>query len=145
VKVGLSGGSDDAGGDWVRLLIVDDQVHFRRGLRSALDSSGRTITVVGEAASGSEAIDRARELRPDVVLMDLRMPGGVDGITASRAIKAFVPGVRVLMLTISDRPEDIALASVAADGYLLKDRSLRDIADAVLAVQRGEAWPRVAV
>jgi DNA-binding NarL/FixJ family response regulator len=115
-------------------------------LRSALESAGRAITIVGEAASGSEAIELARALRPDVVLMDVRMPGGVDGIAASRAIKAFVPGVRVLMLTISHQAEDIALAGAAgAAGYLLKDRSLHEIADAVLAVERGEAWPQLAV
>ncbi len=128
----------------IRVLVVDDQQHFRQGLRSALETSSSVINVVGEAASGTEAIDSARQLRPDVVLMDLRMPD-LDGITATRAIRAFVPGVRVLILTISDRPDDIALAAqVGADGYLLKDRSLVEIEEAVLAIIHGETWPRAA-
>jgi len=114
------------------------------GLRSALETSSSVVRVVGEAASGTEAIERARELRPDVVLMDLRMPD-LDGITATRAIRAFVPGVRVLMLTISDRPEDVALAAqVGAAGYLLKERSLIEIEEAILAIVHGESWPRAA-
>ena len=128
----------------IRLLIVDDQQHFRLGLRTALETSSSAIVVVGEAASGTEAIERARQLRPDVVLMDLRMPD-LDGITATRAIRAFVPGVRVLMLTVSDRPEDVALATQAgADGYLLKERSLVEIEEAILAIVRGQTWPRAA-
>jgi DNA-binding NarL/FixJ family response regulator len=128
----------------IRVLIADDQTHFRRGLRTAIDTAGDDIRVVGEAADGDEAIALARSLRPDVVLLDVRMPG-TGGIRAAQAISAFLPATRILMLTISDDPDDIALAMRAgAAGYMFKERSLHDVVDAVRALAVGQAWPRAA-
>jgi DNA-binding NarL/FixJ family response regulator len=96
---------------------------------------------VGEAADGEEAIELARRLSPDVVLLDVRMPG-TDGIRAAQVLTTFEPAPRVLMLTISDKPEDIASASKAgASGYMLKDRSMHEVVDAVLSLARGDRWP----
>jgi DNA-binding NarL/FixJ family response regulator len=126
-----------------RVMIVDDSPHFRRGLRHVLDDTEQ-IVVVGEAGNGVDAIDLARQLVPDVVLLDVRMPRG-DGLLAAQSITVFVPDSRVLMLTVSDNPEDIALAAkVGAAGYLLKERSLEEIADAVLSVADGGRWPLAA-
>ena len=128
----------------VRVLIADDQAHFREGLRFVLEESQRPITVVGEATNGDEAIEQARLLHPDVALLDVRMPG-TDGIRAAQTITALVPGVRILMLTVSDSPEDIALAAkVGAAGYLLKERSNEEVIDAVLSLAEGQAWPMAA-
>jgi DNA-binding NarL/FixJ family response regulator len=125
----------------VRVLIADDQVHFRRGLRIVLESSPTPIAVVAEAQNGDEAIALALRLRPDVVLLDVRMPGS-SGLQAAQALSALVPSTKVLMLTVSDSPEDVALATKAgAAGYLLKERSLQDVTDAVLALAHGEQWP----
>jgi len=130
-----------AGENTIRVLIADDQSHFRRGLRVAIDAAGDDLEVVGEAADGDEAIQLARSLRPDVILLDVRMPG-TGGIRAAQAISAFVPGARILMLTISDDPDDIAMATRAgAAGYMLKERSLHDVVDAVRALAIGQAWP----
>jgi DNA-binding NarL/FixJ family response regulator len=127
--------------DAIRVLVADDHRYFRQGLRAALDSAESGITVVGEAADGDEAIEQARALRPDVVLLDLRMPG-TGGIRAAQAITAFVPDARILMLTISDDPDDVAMAMKAgAAGYLLKDRSLEEVVDAVQSLARGQEWP----
>jgi len=125
----------------LRLLIADDQLHFRRGLRIVLESSDVPITVVAEAADGDEAIQAARRTHPDVVLLDVRMPGR-SGLDAARAIKAIVPSTRILMLTVSDDPDDIALAMKAgASGYVLKERSLEEVTAAVLALAHGDRWP----
>jgi len=127
--------------DAIRVLVADDHRYFRQGLRAALDAADGGIAVVGEASDGDEAIEQARALRPDVVLLDLRMPG-TGGIRAAQAITAFVPGARILMLTISDDPEDVAAAMKAgAAGYLLKDRSLEEVVDAVQSLARGHQWP----
>ena len=127
--------------DPIRVLVADDHRYFRQGLRAALDEADGGIAVVGEASDGDEAIEQARALRPDVVLLDLRMPG-TGGIRAAQAITAFVPSARILMLTISDDPEDVAAAMKAgAAGYLLKDRSLEEVVDAVHSLARGQQWP----
>ena len=128
----------------IRVLIVDDQQHFRRGLRIALEAAGGQIEVVGEAADGAEGIELARELAPDVVLLDVRMPG-TDGITAAQSLKTLQPAPRILMLTISDTSDDIASAARAgASGYMLKERSMLDVVDAVLSLARGDRWPLAA-
>jgi DNA-binding NarL/FixJ family response regulator len=127
--------------DPVRVVIADDQVHFRTGLRLALESSMRRVEVVGEAGSGAEAVALVQELRPDVALLDIRMPGG-DGLTAAEAILAVDPGTRILMLTVSDDPDDLLRANEAGvAGYLLKERSLQDVLAAVLSVAAGSTWP----
>lgn len=104
----------------LRILLVDDHLLFRKGLARLLDAQP-DFQVVGEAADGQEAVEKARLLSPDVVLMDIMMPS-CDGLTALHRIKAQVPRARVVVLTVSDREEDLAEAiRRGADGYLLKD------------------------
>ncbi|WSA22418.1 response regulator transcription factor [Streptosporangium subroseum] len=96
------------------------------------------LTIVGEAASGSAALTAARDLTPDVILMDLRLPDG-DGVSATAAIRAELPGIRVVILTTYETDGDILRAVEAgAVGYLLKDTSPADLAQAVRAAARGE-------
>ncbi|GIE36429.1 DNA-binding response regulator [Actinoplanes italicus] len=121
----------------IRILLVDDHPVVRMGLRGMLDAEP-DLTVVGEASSGTEGVDRALELAPDIVLMDLRMPGG-DGVEATGRILSAVPGVRVMVLTTYESDRDILRAIEAgASGYLLKDASPAELADAVRAAARGE-------
>jgi DNA-binding NarL/FixJ family response regulator len=130
---------NDEGGpqaDDVRVLIADDHALFRRGLRMVLET-GVGIEVVGEAEDGEEALARAEELAPDVVLMDVRMPR-VSGIEATRLIRDSVPSTKILMLTVSDDEDDLYQAIKAgACGYLLKEISIEEVADAVRSVVRG--------
>lgn len=120
----------------IRLLVCDDHALFRRGLIATVEEiSG--IEVLGEAATVEEAVALAEELAPDVVLMDVRMPGG-GGIEATRRILELVPGTRILMLTVSDDPDDLLEAIKAgAAGYLLKEVSSQEITGAVRAVHAG--------
>lgn len=121
----------------LRLMIVDDHPVVREGLRGMLESDPG-VTVVGEAASGDEAVARARELTPDVILMDLRMPGG-DGVSATTRILADRPESRVIVLTTYETDQDIVRAVEAgAAGYLLKDTSRADLLAAIVAATRGE-------
>jgi DNA-binding NarL/FixJ family response regulator len=121
----------------IRLILVDDHPVVRHGLRGMLEAEP-DLAVVGEASSGPEGVAVAAELRPDIVLMDLRMPGG-DGVEATARILATVPGVRVLVLTTYETDRDILRAIEAgAGGYLLKDASPAELADAVRAAARGE-------
>jgi DNA-binding NarL/FixJ family response regulator len=121
-----------------RVLIVDDQELVRSGLRLILERQG--IDVVGEAEEGAAAIRAARSLRPDVVLMDVRMPG-VDGIAATRSIVADRSSdARVLILTTFDADELVLDAMRAgASGFLLKDAPPADLLHAIAVVERGEA------
>ena len=120
----------------VRLLIADDHAAVRAGLRLLLE--GDRITVIGEAADGAAAVRNARALRPDVVLMDVRMPG-VDGIEATRAVVADGTA-QVLVLTTFDLDEVVfgALRAGAA-GFLLKSATAEALTDAVLRVAAGES------
>ncbi|MFI6319894.1 response regulator [Nonomuraea sp. NPDC050556] len=121
----------------IRLLIVDDHPVVRAGLRGMLEAA-EGIGVAGEASSGDEAVVRARELEPDVVLMDLRMPGG-DGVGAISRIVAERPSTRVIVLTTYETDTDIVRAVEAgAAGYLLKDTSTADLLSAIAAAVRGE-------
>ncbi|GAA4218771.1 DNA-binding NarL/FixJ family response regulator [Streptosporangium album] len=121
----------------LRLLIVDDHPVVREGLRGMLEADPE-ITVVGEAASGDEAVVRAGELRPDVILMDLRMPDG-DGVSATSRILAVRPESRVIVLTTYETDQDIVRAVEAgAAGYLLKDTSRADLLAAIASAARGE-------
>jgi len=122
----------------IRVLIVDDHRLFREGLRRIL-ASHADIEVVGVAADGQEAVDQARLQRPDVILMDIKMPG-MDGVAATRAVREVVPDVRVVMLTISERDEDLFGAIKAgARGYLLKNVHEEELLEAIRQVHRGEA------
>jgi DNA-binding NarL/FixJ family response regulator len=121
----------------IRILLVDDHPVVRHGLRGMLDAEP-DLTVVGEASSGPEGVDLATAERPDIVLMDLRMPGG-DGVSATEKLLSAVPGVRVVVLTTYESDRDILRAIEAgASGYLLKDASPTELADAVRAAARGE-------
>ena len=127
--------SPDAG--VVRVLLADDHPVVRAGVTGML-ASEPGLEIVGEAGSGDEAVDMARALRPDVILMDLRMPGG-DGVSATRRIRAELPGTAVLVLTTFDTDADILRAVEAgAAGYLLKDLPRSDLAAAIRAAARGE-------
>jgi DNA-binding NarL/FixJ family response regulator len=121
----------------IRILIVDDHPVVRTGLAGMLGAEA-DFEVVGEAGDGDEAVAVARRLRPDVVLMDLRMPG-VDGADATARITATDPDIRVLVLTTYDTDADILRAVEAgATGYLLKDTPRVELAAAVRAAARGE-------
>jgi DNA-binding NarL/FixJ family response regulator len=122
----------------ITVLLVDDHPVVRDGLRGMLaDEPG--IEVVGEAGNGRDGVTAARRLRPDVVLMDLRMPG-LDGVAATLAVRAELPGTRVLMLTTFDTDRDIQRAIAAgAVGYLLKDAPRAELVRGVRAAARGEA------
>jgi DNA-binding NarL/FixJ family response regulator len=119
------------------VLIADDHPVVREGLRGML-AAEPAIRVVAEAASGGEAVVMARRHRPDVVLMDLRMPGG-DGVQATAGIIADLPGTRVVVLTTYETDADIVRAVEAgATGYLLKDTPRQDLVAAIRAAARGE-------
>ncbi|MGW0336578.1 response regulator [Streptomyces sp. NPDC003011] len=122
----------------IRVLIADDQMMVREGF-SVLLNAMPDIEVVGEAVNGREAVDRVRELAPDVVLMDIRMPE-LNGIEATREIVAADGAAKVLVLTTFDLDEYVYQALRAgASGFLLKDASARQLADGVRVVADGEA------
>jgi DNA-binding NarL/FixJ family response regulator len=121
----------------IRVLLADDHPVVRTGLTGMLAGEAG-LEIVGEAGSGDEALAMARALRPDVILMDLRMPGG-DGVSATRRIRAELPETAVLVLTTFDTDADILRAVEAgAAGYLLKDLPRADLAAAIRAAARGE-------
>ncbi|MFE3851806.1 response regulator [Streptomyces griseorubiginosus] len=122
----------------IRVLVADDQMMVREGF-SVLLNAMPDIEVVGEAVNGREAVDRVRELAPDVVLMDIRMPE-LNGIEATREIVAANGTSKVLVLTTFDLDEYVYQALRAgASGFLLKDASARQLADGVRVVASGEA------
>jgi DNA-binding NarL/FixJ family response regulator len=130
----------DRGGepDVITVLIADDQALFRRGLCVVLGTEEH-IAVVGEADSGEAAVAQAKELGPDVVLMDVRMPG-INGIEAARQIRDIRPATKILMLTVSDDEEDLYEAIKAGvNGYLLKEISVEEVAEAIRAVAQGQS------
>jgi DNA-binding NarL/FixJ family response regulator len=124
--------------DTLRVMVVDDHALFRRGLEMVLESES-DIELVGEASDGEEAVKRAEELVPDVVLMDVRMPKR-SGIEAARQVRELLPHVKILMLTISDDEADLyeAIKSGAA-GYLLKEIPIEEVADAIRSVWAGQS------
>lgn len=122
----------------VRVLIADDHPLFRKGIRVLVESLPG-MEVVGEAATGEEAIALAASLAPDVIMMDLQMPGG-SGLTATRIILNASPHIRILMVTFSEDNESVFTALRAgARGYVLKDAGESAMGAAVQAVARGEA------
>jgi two-component system nitrate/nitrite response regulator NarL len=123
--------------DSLRILLVDDHLLFRKGLAQLLDFQS-DFEVVGEATDGLEAVEQTRQLQPDLVLMDIRMPN-CDGLEATRRIKAQMPDVRVVMLTVSEGEQDLAVAvRSGADGYLLKDLQPETLFEQLRGVMVGE-------
>ncbi|MFC0105764.1 response regulator [Kibdelosporangium aridum] len=122
----------------IRLLIVDDHPIVRNGLRGAFTGTAE-FEVIGEAAHGAEAVAQAAVLRPDVVLMDLRMPQ-MDGVEAIRQLQRQAPAARILVLTTFDTDSDVLPAIEAgATGYLLKDAPVEDLLRAVRSAAKGES------
>jgi DNA-binding NarL/FixJ family response regulator len=123
----------------IRALIVDDHPVTREGLRTALELSDDAVVVVGEAGSGEEAVEQARELAPDVVFMDVRMPG-MDGIEATRRIREASPETKIILITIDESRGAISEAIQAGvSGYLLKDASPDALVDAAKNAVEGNA------
>lgn len=120
----------------MKVLLADDHALFRAGLSSLLKAWG--LQVVGQAGNGGEAIARAQELRPDIIFMDINMPG-LNGLEATRAIKAEFPDTKVIILTVSDDQEDLFEAiKSGAEGYLLKNMREEEFADLVNRIGRDE-------
>src|SRR5436309_2978826 len=122
----------------IKVLMVDDSASTRGMLREALSMDG-TIDVVGEAASGPEAVTRSGELTPDVVLMDVRMPGG-SGVDAAREIMSRDPATKIVALTWSDDPESVRdMLAAGAMGYVVKGGSIDELVEAIRHASAGEA------
>jgi DNA-binding NarL/FixJ family response regulator len=122
----------------IRVLVVDDHALFRRGLEIVL-AQEQDIQVVGEAGDGAEAVEKAVDLLPDIILMDVRMPRR-SGIEACTSIKEVAPSTKIIMLTISDEEADLYEAIKAgATGYLLKEISTDEVATAIRAVADGQS------
>jgi DNA-binding NarL/FixJ family response regulator len=121
----------------IRVLVVDDQTLFRTGLTSLLSEDER-VEVVGQAVDGADAVKQAVKVKPDVVLMDIKMPN-VDGIEATRQIIEAVPEVKVLVLTTFETDSQvIQTLKAGASGYVLKDSSASAIVSSIVAVMAGE-------
>jgi two-component system nitrate/nitrite response regulator NarL len=121
-----------------KVLIVDDHALFRQGVRNTIEPE-EDFEVVGEAEDGREAVAKARELKPDLILMDINMPGG-DGLEAVGVIKETLPDVRIIMLTVHDEDENLFEAvKRGAEGFLSKDVRARALLDSLRGVMRGEA------
>jgi len=126
------------------VIVVDDQELFRNGIIELLEARG--VRVIGEAGQATEALRLTRELHPDVVLMDLNMPG-VSGVEATQRLAAEAPSVRVLVLTVAaDESHVMAALLAGACGYVLKESRIEQIVEAIRAAARGESTisPRVA-
>ncbi|THE12755.1 response regulator transcription factor [Bacillus timonensis] len=124
----------------VKLLIVDDHAVVRSGLMMLLNGKNN-IEVIGEASEGDEAIQKAKELNPDVVLMDLSMPHGKDGLTATQELHALMPNISILILTMHDDEEYLFRAIHAgASGYILKNAPHEDLLGAIESVSSGNAY-----
>ena len=122
----------------LRVLLVDDHILFRKGVASLL-ASHEDIEVVGEAGDGVEAVAKARETVPDVILMDLSMPK-CSGLEATRLVKREMPHVKIIILTVSDDDRDLfAAIKNGADGYLLKNLEPHQLFDMLEGIGRGEA------
>jgi len=120
----------------IKVLVVDDHTLFRRGIAAVL-SSEASLKVVGEAADGLEAIEKAKKIAPDVILMDLNMPR-CSGLEAIQALQAEMPQVNVLVLTVSEEEADLfAAVKFGATGYLLKDTEPEELVHAIFHIAQG--------
>ena len=122
----------------IRVLLVDDHTFYREGIKAMLAVVGADIDVIGEAATGDEAVERALALDPEVVVMDLAMPG-MSGLEATRRILGSNPNVAILVLTMADDDSVFAAIRAGARGYLLKDASIDELVAAIIAVRSGQA------
>jgi DNA-binding NarL/FixJ family response regulator len=134
----MTGDEEDRKGlDELRVLVVDDHDLFRTGLRNLLEEQG--VNVIGEAENGETAIRLAADLAPDVVIMDLNMPGA-GGVETTRRLSSLAPLSRVVVLTISADDDDVMNAVMAgACGYLLKDASIQELIAGIRAASEGES------
>ena len=122
----------------IRVLLVDDHIIFRKGV-AALLTNRQDIVIVGEASNGEEALQAARELLPDVILMDINMPV-CDGLEATRRIKRELPHIKIVMLTVADDNQEIFEAiKSGAQGYLLKNLDPDQLYELLESISRGEA------
>ncbi len=122
--------------DTIKVLVVDDHTLFRRGIAAVL-ANQESLEVVGEALDGLEAIEKAKEIAPDVVLMDLNMPR-CSGLEAIQALQTEMPQVNVLVLTVSDKEADLfAAMKFGARGYLLKNTEPDELIHAILHIAQG--------
>lgn len=123
----------------IRIVLVDDHAMFRAGIRALIEAEDR-MKVVGEAATGDEAVDRVRELKPDVVVMDLAMPGS-NGLEATRRISALDLKTNVLVLTVHAEEEYLVpVVEAGASGYLTKTSADTDLLEAIRVVARGQVF-----
>ncbi|MDX1566344.1 MAG: response regulator transcription factor [Longimicrobiales bacterium] len=121
------------------ILLADDHAMFRAGLKALIDAE-RGFEVVGEASTGDEAVDKARELKPDIVIMDLSMPGS-GGLEATRRIAALGLDARVLVLTVHAEEEYLVpVVEAGASGYLTKTSADQDLIEALKVVSRGQVY-----
>ncbi|WP_409250713.1 response regulator [Bacillus sp. SCS-153A] len=122
----------------IKLMLVDDHAVLRDGLKTILESED-DINVVGEAISGSDALNKVKELDPDIILMDINMPG-MNGVEVTKILKQQYPHIKVLMLTMHSHEEYfMAAIKEGADGYLLKDAPSEQVVEAVRTVFQGES------
>ncbi len=125
--------------DTIRVLLVEDHTIVRKGLRSLLDSE-IGIKIVGEAEDGREAVRKAEKLQPDVVVMDIAMPG-LNGMEATRQIKKRFPGMKIIILTVHANEEYVLQTlRTGASGYLVKKAAPADLIEAIQAVYKGDAF-----
>ncbi|KPJ79794.1 MAG: histidine kinase [Gemmatimonas sp. SG8_23] len=123
----------------IEILLVDDHAMFRAGIRALIEGEER-MKVVGEASTGDEAVDRVRELKPDIVIMDLAMPGS-NGLEATRRISALELNTSVLVLTVHAEEEYLVpVVEAGASGYLTKTSADTDLLEAIRVVARGQVF-----
>ncbi len=123
----------------IRLVLVDDHHVVRRGLRSYLEAFG-DIAIVGEVSGGEELLKQVKNWLPDVILMDLLLPGGMDGIEATRRVRAIAPHSRVVVLTAyTDKARVVAALRAGANGYVRKDAEPEELLAAIRAAARGQS------
>ncbi|MEK5098383.1 response regulator transcription factor [Bacillus sp. FSL W8-0848] len=129
----------------IRVLLVDDHMMIRKGIRVLLEGFSE-IDIVGESHNGNEAVLKTGQLKPDVVLMDLSMPNGLDGFTASSEIRKLNPSVKIVILTIHDEEIFVHKAiEVGAHGYVLKNSDYQLLYQAIVEVYRGKLFYKTSV